>query len=197
MPSQYDTTNTSPNSNRPIVAIFETADAAERAIAASPIAISLPSPSPSASKPHSAKSHVSAVSDTPRSLLFEIQTSRHNHASALKRSPFYTTYNLFKNNPIYEDLISEETGIPLKELADTLPSKKYPIGPGVKDNIQEENRRMGGTSLADMWREGMEIDIETGDEGLEGKNGNGKEDTGLGIREPGERIKDEQQNGVV
>ncbi|KAJ5399099.1 hypothetical protein N7465_009588 [Penicillium sp. CMV-2018d] len=33
---KYDTANTLPNRSRPIVAIFETADAADRAIAASP-----------------------------------------------------------------------------------------------------------------------------------------------------------------
>lgn len=93
-------------------------------------------------------------------MTFEIQASRHNHASALKRSPFYSTYNLFKNNPIYEDLISKETGIPLKELADTLASKKYNIGPGVKENIQADNKRMGAASLINMWKEGMGIEIE-------------------------------------
>ncbi|KAJ5326557.1 uncharacterized protein N7506_009659 [Penicillium brevicompactum] len=150
---KYDTSNTSTLSNRPIVAIFETADAANRAIASSPITISLPTP------PHS-KPNTPSPSE-PHSITFEIQESRHNHASALKRSPFYSTYNLFKNNPIYEDLISDETGIPLKELADTLASKKYNIGPGVKINIQEDNRRMGAASLVNMWNEGMCIDEET------------------------------------
>ncbi|KAJ5788647.1 hypothetical protein N7457_003637 [Penicillium paradoxum] len=154
---KYDTTNNSPSTNRPIVAIFETADAAERAIAASPITIPLPTPSKS-------QTTSTSSSDTPRSLMFEIQSSRHNHASALKRSPFYSTYNLFKNNPVYEDLISEGTGIPLKELADTLASKKYRIGAGVKENIQEENRQMGAMSLVNMWKEGMGIEIEEEEE---------------------------------
>jgi hypothetical protein len=93
--------------------------------------------------------------------------------------------------------MSEETGIPLKELADTLPSKKYSIGPGVKDNIQAENRRMGAASLVDMWREGM--GIETGLEGEgtgEGEDGYVREDVGVGIREPGERARD-QKDGVI
>ncbi|KAJ5170207.1 uncharacterized protein N7500_002990 [Penicillium coprophilum] len=197
----YDTTNTSPNPNRPIVAIFDTADAADRAIAASPITIPLPtSTSTSASKSHPTTSipftsTTNQTPDTPRSLTFEIQHSRHNHASALKRSPFYSTYNLFKNNPVYEDLISEETGIPLKELADTLSSKKYPIGAGVKFNIQEENRRMGATSLVNMWKEGMGIEIEN--EGRDsGENGSEIENVGGGIREPGEGL-DEKKSSVV
>ncbi|KAF9247437.1 hypothetical protein DTO006G1_3395 [Penicillium roqueforti] len=199
---KYDTTNTSPNPNRPIVAIFETADAADRAIAASPITIPLPtSTSPSKSQSSTSIPFTSTTKpplNTRRSLIFEIQHSRHNHASALKRSPFYSTYNLFKNNPIYEDLISDETSIPLKELADTLSSKKYPIGAGVKSNIQEENRRMGATSLVNMWKEGMGIDVELENEGQDfGENGPVVEHLGGGIREPGEGLEDEKQSSVV
>ncbi|KXG53544.1 uncharacterized protein PGRI_005940 [Penicillium griseofulvum] len=200
---KYDTTNTSPNPNRPIVAIFETTDAADRAIAASPITIPLPtSTSTSTSKSHPSPSipltSTTNQTPTPRSLTLEIQPSRHNHASALKRSPFYSTYNLFKNNPVYEDLISDETGIPLKELADTLSSKKYPIGAGVKSNIQEENRRMGATSLVNMWKEGMGIDTENKNEGQDsGDNGSVIEQVGTGIREPGEGLEDEKKNSVA
>ncbi|KAJ9488703.1 hypothetical protein VN97_g4572 [Penicillium thymicola] len=198
---KYDTTNNSPNQNRPIVAIFETPHAADRAIAASPITIPLPTPTststskyqPSISTPFIS---TNSSSDAARSLTLEIQPSRHNHASALKRSPFYSTYNLFKNNPIYEDLISDETGIPLKELADTLSSKKYPIGAGVKFNIQEENRRMGATSLVNMWKEGMGMDIEGENEG-QGSGGNPSAiEHGGGIREPGEGL-DEKESSVV
>jgi len=89
--------------------------------------------------------------------------------------------------------MSEETGIPLKELADTLASKKYPIGPGVKDNIQEENRRMGAASLMNMWKEGMGLEIEE-EEGEENPFGDGH--GGVGVREPGDRA-DGKQNGVV
>ncbi|KAJ5187717.1 hypothetical protein N7449_010711 [Penicillium cf. viridicatum] len=199
---KYDTTNTSPNSNRPIVAIFETSDAADRAIAASPITIPLPTSTstytskyqPPISTPFTS---TNPLSNSPRSLTLEIQPSRHNHASALKRSPFYSTYNLFKNNPIYEDLISDETGIPLKELADTLSSKKYPIGSGVKFNIQEENRRMGATSLVNMWKEGMGMDIEGENEGQGSEeNSSAIEHGGDGIREPGEGL-DEKQSSMV
>jgi hypothetical protein len=171
------------------VAIFETADAAKRAIASSPITIPLP---PNPITPNS-KSETSK-SPKPRSITFEIQASRHNHASALKRSPFYSTYNLSKkDNPIYDDLMSEETGIPLKELADTLPSKKYHIGSLVKSNIQEDNRRMGAASLINMWKEGMGIEIE----GQEREDNPFSNESGdVGVREPGDRPEG-SQNGVV
>jgi hypothetical protein len=173
------------------VAIFETADAANRAIASSPITIPLP--------PNPISTAIASKSDTlkapqPRSITFEIQSSRHNHASALKRSPFYSTYNLSKkDNPIYDDLMSEETGIPLKELADTLPSKKYHIGPLVKSNIQEDNRRMGAASLINMWKEGMGIEVE-GKEREETPFGN--QNGGVGVREPGDKAEG-KHNGVV
>ncbi|KUM64024.1 hypothetical protein ACN42_g3085 [Penicillium freii] len=207
---KYDTTNKSPNPNRPILAIFETSDAADRAIAASPITIPLPTPTSTSSKYQSSIStpfiSTNPPSNTARSLTLDIQRSRHNHANALKRNPFYTTYNLFKNNPIYEDLISDETGIPLKELADTLSSKKYPIGAGVKFNIQQDNRRMGATSLVNMWKEGMWkagmwkagmwMDIKGENEGQgSAENPHAIEHSG-GIREPGEGL-DEKQSSAV
>ncbi|KAJ5976919.1 hypothetical protein N7501_000261 [Penicillium viridicatum] len=197
---KYDTANNTPNQNRPILAIFETSDAADRAIAASPITIPLPTPTstsseyqPSISTPFTS---TNPPSNTARSLTLEIQPSRHNHASAITRSPFYSTYNLFKNNPIYEDLISDETGMPLKELADTLSSKKYRIGPGVKFNIQEDNRRMGATSLVKLWKEGMGIDIKRKNKRQGSAENPSAIERGGGIREPGEGL-DEKQSSVV
>jgi hypothetical protein len=86
--------------------------------------------------------------------------------------------------------MSDETGIPLKELADTLASKKYHIGPGVKDNIQADNRRMGAASLMNMWKEGMGMEIEGQENPFD--NGNG----GVNIQEPGDRT-EKKQKGVV
>ncbi|KAJ5400946.1 hypothetical protein N7465_011435 [Penicillium sp. CMV-2018d] len=173
---KYDTAKNAPNQNRPILAIFETSDAADRAIAASPITIPLPTPTSTSSKYQPSIStpftSTNPPSNTARSLTLEIQPSRHNHASAVTRNPFYSTYNLYKDSPIYEDLVSDETGIPLIELADTLSSKKHHIGPGVKSNIQDDNRRMGATSLANLWKEGMWRDRYRGG----------------GIREPGEGL---------
>lgn len=60
---------------------------------------------------------------------------------------------MHKTSPMYKDLIRE--GVPVRELADCLPSKKYHIGVGVKENIQEENRWMGAMSLMDLWEEGL------------------------------------------
>lgn len=92
----------------------------------------------------------------------------------MKRNPFYSTYNLFKSNPIYDDMMQAETGVPLKELADVLQSKKYYITVGVRDKIQEQNRRLGAGSLVELWKEGMESDVveelqtgRVGDRGVE------------------------------
>jgi hypothetical protein len=139
-----------------MLAIFENADAAQRAIDSSPVTI--PLPPGSAPVPHSNKNVIlktaSKISpDDPPSIIMEIQSSRHNHPSNISRNPFYTTYNTHKTSPMYKDLVRD--GIPVKELADCLPSKKYHIGTGVKENIQEENRWMGAMSLMDLWKEGL------------------------------------------
>jgi hypothetical protein len=139
-----------------MLAIFENAEAAKRAIDSSPVTI--PLPPGSAPVPHSNKNVMlktaSKISpDDPPSIIIEIQSSRHNHPSNISRNPFYTTYNTHKTSPMYKDLVRD--GIPVKELADCLPSKKYHIGNGVKENIQEENRWMGAMSLMDLWKEGL------------------------------------------
>ncbi|KAJ5758141.1 uncharacterized protein N7511_006835 [Penicillium nucicola] len=154
---KYDTTNDSPNRHRPMLAIYENAEAAERAIDSSPVTIPLPpgsAPIPQSNKHANPLKDKSASSpDDSPSIMIQIQSSRHNHPSNISRNPFYTTYNMHKMSPMYKDLIRE--GVPVRELADCLPSKKYHIGIGVKENIQEENRWMGAMSLMDLWKEGL------------------------------------------
>ena len=57
---------------------------------------------------------------------------------------------------------------------------------------------MGATSLVDMWKEGMGIDVEIENEGQDsGENVPVNEHLGGGIREPGEELEDEKQSSVV
>lgn len=74
----------------------------------------------------------------------------------MKRNPFYTTYNLFKSSPIFDDMMQTDTGVPLKELADVLQRQKYYITAGVRNKIQEQNRSLGAGSLMELWEKGME-----------------------------------------
>lgn len=151
--TKYDVTNDNPNPNRPIVAIFESPDAADRAIASSPITLTLPpSPLPTSKLP-------TAESAKPMTIECTIQPSRHNHEASMKRNPFYSTYNLFKSSPVYDDMMQKETGAPFRELADVLQRPKYHISGAIKHKVQEQNRRLGAHSLMGLWREGMESPV--------------------------------------
>ncbi|KAJ6129919.1 hypothetical protein N7512_002699 [Penicillium capsulatum] len=156
---QYDVTNDSPRENRSIVAIFDSPDAAQRAIASSPITVTL---APTALPTTKAELATGSPSENgeEKTVQFTIEPSRHNHAASLKRNPFYSTYNLFKSNPIFDDMMQRDTGVPLKALADVLQSKKYYITAGVRNKVQEENRRLGAYSLMELWEEGKEWEME-------------------------------------
>lgn len=85
-----------------------------------------------------------------------MQSSRHNHAGYLKRNPFHSTWNIDKESPIYKDMVSPETAVPLRELADVLQRPKPTISRRAKEKIREGNLRMGAESLIELWREGLD-----------------------------------------
>ncbi|KAJ5586799.1 uncharacterized protein N7459_002564 [Penicillium hispanicum] len=165
--NQYDVTNHNVFRDHTILARFDTQEAAARARAASPLSITLPAekppPLPDSTGPRSyypLRRRSSAGEDEqPRQIDCVVEDSYHDHRSSLKRNPFFGTYNLPVSgdfpDPIYSDMIAEETGVPLKQLADTLQSKKFRIRVDVKRRIWHVNSRMGGTSLKDLWEEGQ------------------------------------------
>lgn len=55
---------------------------------------------------------------------------------------------------------------------------------------------MGATSLVNMWKEGMGMDIEGEDEGQGSGENPSAIEHGVGIREPGEGL-DEKESSVV
>ena len=57
---------------------------------------------------------------------------------------------------------------------------------------------MGAASLVNMWKEGMGMEIENGNEGqTTGENSSVGEHASGGIREPGEGLEDGKQGSVV
>jgi len=134
---QYGVSTTNSSKNRPIVAIFESGDAADRARAASPLTVSLQD------------------SETP--MTCTIEKSLHDHEAMLKRNPFYGTYGMLsKQGRIWKDMMSKETGVPLRGLADVLQSSQ-------KHYVHDSNRSKEELEMLDdmrslfgLWREGME-----------------------------------------
>ncbi|KAF7117023.1 hypothetical protein CNMCM5793_005670 [Aspergillus hiratsukae] len=159
---QYDTTNTSQAPTRPILAIFDSPDAAKQAIASSPLTIRLPNTDEhSHTRNHDAQTEPSPPPSRtrnpdaikPPSLKCEILPSRHNHESALERNPFHGTFRVYDSTYQYRDLVN--TQIPLKELADETMSRKRHEPFRVKRHMMKENKRLGAMSLMGLYREGL------------------------------------------
>lgn len=91
----------------------------------------------------------------PLKIICAIESSRHNHDRTLTRNPFHTTYEIDKDTPIYADMTSAETAVPLKGLADVLQRPKKPMPAWLKAQTQKSTARMGGHSLMELWREGL------------------------------------------
>ncbi|GIK02362.1 hypothetical protein Aspvir_006411 [Aspergillus viridinutans] len=169
---KYDTTNTSKAPTRPILAIFDSPDAAKQAISSSPLTIRLPNTDPAHTHNHDTQSEPSSplrarkpdARSKPEFLRCEILPSRHNHESALQRNPFHGTFRVYDSTYQYRDLV--KTGIPLKELADETMSRKRHEPFRVKRQMMKENKRLGATSLMRLYREGLgENIVEDGEEG--------------------------------
>ncbi|EAW08253.1 uncharacterized protein ACLA_029860 [Aspergillus clavatus NRRL 1] len=159
---KYDTTNSSTIPFRPILAIFDSPDAAKQALEASPLTVPLrsrnkASTSASASASPESDSGSSPQRDIaargPRAIKCEIHPSRHNHQSALVRNPFYTTFRVLQGTYQFRDLVG--TGIPLRELADETMARKWREPMKVKRKIARENRRLGAWSLMKLHRKGL------------------------------------------
>lgn len=181
MKIKYDTTNTSQNLDRATLAIFDTDQAAETAITSSPLEIPIPEeirnkptqPTTLLADPWAPPTPGYSEYETqrPKFLTCEIRPSRHNHESAQRRNPYHSTYYVLRNSYQYCDL-TKGNGIPLQELADGLMSRKRNVPVSIKRGIQEENERLGATSLMRLYEEG----VEKGNAGM-------KEGEGEGARE--------------
>lgn len=179
--------------------MFDTSDAAERAIAASPLTITLPTPTPPALTPNpfassnstSPSSPTSSISSSspsnPQTITCTLSPSRHNYERSTRRNPFYNMFHIDKSSAIYADMRSEETGTPLAELADVLMRSKGVTFATQRFGTRVHAQRMGADSLMGLWRRGVrerrmrEMEMEE-----EGEDGDGGE-RGEGFVEGGER----------
>ncbi|KAJ6102001.1 hypothetical protein N7486_004428 [Penicillium sp. IBT 16267x] len=161
---KYDLSNKSPNKHRPIVAIFESPDAAQRAIASSPMTVTLDSTSStSTSQPSDPKTSSPTKQYKTHDPIFEniapgtikciIEPSRHNHENAIRRNHYFSTFYPDKEDPIYKDMNSPQTRVPLKALGDVLQSRKQKVNSYTQSKIYGTRRALGAESIMDIWRE--------------------------------------------
>ncbi|KAJ5934211.1 hypothetical protein N7466_003758 [Penicillium verhagenii] len=180
---KYDQSNRSPNQHRPVIAIFDSPDAAQRALASSPMIVTLDSPSTSTSQPSTSTStgtgtstDTGATSKSPPSSSLEskkkyknhdpifdnvasgtikciIEPSTHNHETAMPRNKYFATFYPNKEDPVYKDMNSPQTGVPLHALGDVLQSRKPKLTLLTHAKAAGVRRALGGESIMAMWRE--------------------------------------------
>ncbi|KAJ6005341.1 hypothetical protein N7451_003285 [Penicillium sp. IBT 35674x] len=155
---KYDLSNKSTNKHRPIIAIFESSDAAQRAIASSPLTVTLDTSSTSQSSDSKLptkqyKNHDPIFDNIAAGTIkCTIESSRHNHGNAIRRNQYFSAFYPDKEDPIYKDMNSPQTGVPLKALGDVLQSRKDRL-PYTPARISGTRRALGAESIMDIWRE--------------------------------------------
>ncbi|KAK2801248.1 hypothetical protein FQN50_007808 [Emmonsiellopsis sp. PD_5] len=147
----------STNSGRAALAIFESVNARNAAVQASPIEIPLPKSS----------SSVSPSSSSPRqppynnrsSIFCTIEPSYHNHNTSVMQNPYYNGFDIAKSVDIH-DLHQtrvhdgQEYRIPTSQHADCFPRRKRQVPFRIQNKILRSGQELGTSSLMGMWRDG-------------------------------------------
>lgn len=145
---------------RPAVVIFDSSDAAQKAIASSPIAVTLTQPPIITSTPElletksssstpgaNLPSNESAMSAkaSPETITCVLSTGeRWPHFAEIRRNPYYLAYKQKKINPgILEDMKDPKSRPPLKELQNVLQSKIESLAASA---VKEQNKHPEGAS---------------------------------------------------
>ncbi|KAK2787051.1 hypothetical protein FQN53_005751 [Emmonsiellopsis sp. PD_33] len=140
------------NSGRAALAIFESVNARNAAVEASPITIPLPKSS-SVSSPRQSREN------SRSSILCTIEPSHHNHATSVMQNPYYNSFDIAKSVDIH-DLHQtrvhdgQEYRIPTSQHADCFPRRKRQIPYRIQQKILREGQEFGVSSLMGMWRDG-------------------------------------------
>ncbi|KAJ5219293.1 uncharacterized protein N7498_001392 [Penicillium cinerascens] len=147
---KYQSSRTELKNHRPILAIFDSGDAADRARAASPITVTLQPDS-------SANSSSTKAESQPQTISCTIEASMHDHDASIQRNPFHGTYGtVSKHGTIWQDMMGPKSRVPLRGLADVLQSSR-------KHSVHHESRSgeeselfNDVSSLIGLWEEGMQ-----------------------------------------
>lgn len=129
--------------DRGIQVIFDTEQAADAAMNASPLSVCVP------------------TDNKDETLSCTIRPSFYDHAAAQSDNPYHSTYQIVKNSHQYNDIVAAAAAhstpmVPVRELADGLLSQKERVADYVLTRVRVENERLGAVSLMRLYREGLE-----------------------------------------
>ncbi|KAJ0422281.1 hypothetical protein BJY00DRAFT_311341 [Aspergillus carlsbadensis] len=178
---KYDPTNTAPQKDKTTIAIFDSDDAAQAAISASPLQVPIitkrssvlpadPHLHPHHSHTHPDPSHPNSSSEPesafptqdpkqptrePKDFTLNLfmRPARHNHTMALRRNPFHTSFS--KPDPegaIHKDLMKAGIEPGLRALADVPAARKEFLPLAQRVSVAEWSERVGAGSLMGLLR---------------------------------------------
>ncbi|KAL3454539.1 hypothetical protein BJX65DRAFT_301179 [Aspergillus insuetus] len=174
---KYDPTNTAPQKEKTTIVIFDSDDAAQAAISASPLQVPINKRSSSVlpADPHPHHSHSRNHTDSPPeseshtqdpqqthkdpnefTLNLFMRPARHNHTMALRRNPFHTSFS--KPDPkgaIHKDLMKTGIEPSLRALADVPAAKKEFLPLAQRESVAEWSERVGAGSLMGLLAKGI------------------------------------------
>ncbi|KAI5309016.1 hypothetical protein KEM55_004295 [Ascosphaera atra] len=159
-PTHVGATKTRVTGNTALV-IYDNAQGADAAIAASPIMIPLQSTSPSSpmGTTGAAANSSSAKNGMENHIRVTVQTSFHNHQASVRTNPFYNAFQVNTDSMEVQDLLrtrSNDASAPAPAFADSFTARKRRTPVRLQHVVLRDNMRHGATSMFKIWRQGKE-----------------------------------------
>ena len=73
----------------------------------------------------------------------------------MRRNPYFSSYYINEEDPVFKDMTSPQTDVPLNALGDTLQKRKDKVPAKAQSILRGKRRMMGAESLIDLWRDGL------------------------------------------
>ncbi|KAL4785335.1 hypothetical protein BJX76DRAFT_184199 [Aspergillus varians] len=165
---EYDTTVTARFRSNAIEAIFDSPQAAQTAIDASPIYVDMPPRRKPSFSPENANANAnhSRPIDPPFALECDIKASDTLHWVPVKRNPFFQRFEQDVDSLVYKDL-TDKLKRGLKGLADAPMAKKEALHVDERMRAHSAVNKLGGGSLMWLWELGVRMELEREIEELE------------------------------
>ncbi|KAF3891529.1 hypothetical protein GTR04_4001 [Trichophyton interdigitale] len=147
--------------------IFESPESASNAIRASPLTVPLSNPRQSTSNSH-IQEHPSSSNPAENAMLHPSDTSgeiiectitesEYDHKANMRKNPYNMGFQISRHWMEVQDLMrAPDNRAPLAEYADCFTKRKFSMPFRVQDRYFENTVKAGGTSLMQMWKQGLE-----------------------------------------
>lgn len=149
-----------------MLAVFESADAAAKALEASPLFIRLPKSNLNEDESPSSSESGSEGDGKDRGVMTcNLNTSEHNHETTVRENPyhsaFHQTTHWFETQDLLREYDEKITSVPLAAFADCFVKRKGRMPRRHQWPIAMQNENRGDTALMGLYRKGKKARGET------------------------------------